>query len=157
MALAWNLLGQNPSGLPLDFKDVSPREVDNLIPPPEEIETEDDDDLGPMSPGGAGLVGIKVVSSVEDIRVEGMGVEVVGLPLLDTDAFQERMGRFWGCAPDMDTFNAVTREIILYYREQGFRVVDATWARQKLSTGVLQILVVEGKLNEANVDGARWF
>ena len=130
------------------------------MPPPEEIETEDDDDLGPMSPGGAGLVGIKVVSSIEDIRVEGvevMGVEVVGLPLLDTDAFHERMGRFWGCAPDMDTFNAVTREIILYYREQGFRVVDATWARQKLSTGVLQILVVEGKLNEANVDGARWF
>ena len=129
MALAWNLLGQNPSGLPLDFKDVSPREVDNLMPPPEEIETEDDDDLGLMSPGGAGPVGIKVVSSIEDIRVEGvegMGVEVVGLPLLDTDAFHERMGRFWGRAPDMDTVNAVTREIILYYREQGFRVVDAT-------------------------------
>lgn len=150
---------QNTSGLPLDFEDISPNEVENMPPPADEPETTDAE-AGLEEAAGVGLVGIKVVASVEDINVdgvEGSGVEIIGLPLLDNDDFRERMGRFWGKAPVMDTFNAVTREIVLYYREKGFRVVDAILPRQKLSTGVLQILVVEGKLNNIQVEGTKWF
>lgn len=153
---------QNPVGLPLDFENVSPKEIPETDGPEgDKVEEEPETEIDPTDPGsGIKLRGIQIVSAVDEIAQEGVtveGVVIKGLPLLDSDEFRDEMGRFWGAPMTMGTFNQVIRKIVLFYGEQGFQVVDAILPQQRLDTGTLQVLVIEGNLNEVSVENARWF
>lgn len=49
------------------------------------------------------------------------------------------------------------QEILLYYSQRGHPVVTLDIPQQKVSTGVLQIIVIEGKLGKVTVEGNKYF
>lgn len=49
------------------------------------------------------------------------------------------------------------QDIIFYYRERGRPVITLDIPQQKISSGVLQIIVIEGKLGKVTVEGNKYF
>jgi hemolysin activation/secretion protein len=51
----------------------------------------------------------------------------------------------------------MVRDIVVYYRENDRPVVDVIVPEQDITTGVVQLIVLEGRLGEIRVEGNEWF
>ncbi len=49
------------------------------------------------------------------------------------------------------------KQIIFYYRDQGYPFIIVQYPSQNISSGLLQLVVIEGKLGEVHVSGNKWF
>lgn len=107
------------------------------------------------------LKGLVFVPKVSDIRVNGRpgvkGVLVENVELMDQVEWQERLSDRIGTRFTMADLNAVLREVIVYYREAGRPVVDVVVVEQDITSGVVQLAVVEAHLGEVRAEGARYF
>jgi len=107
------------------------------------------------------LKGLVFVPKVSDIRVEGRpgvkGVLVENIAMMDEGVWQERLSHHIGTRFTMADLNAVMREVILHYREAGRPVVDLVVVEQDITSGVVQLAVVEAHLGEVRAEGARFF
>jgi hemolysin activation/secretion protein len=107
------------------------------------------------------LRGLVFVPRVADVREEGRpgvrGIVVEGVELMDEAEWQARFSRYLGARLTMADLNAIMREVILHYREEGRPVVDVVAAEQDITEGVVQLAVVEAMLGEVRAEGARFF
>ena len=125
----------------------------------------------PRSPGGdremiPGLKinGIIIVDEQAQIQQGGVeppesGVEVRGIPLLQTPEFISAMRAYLGRPVTENTIRDMQDEIILYCRERAHPLIDVFLKEQDISNGVLQLWFVEGRVGSVTVDnpGRRWF
>ena len=110
------------------------------------------------APKLSGLVLINDPKKVAKGSLKAKGVQVNGLPLLDqSDDFKERLRSYLGQPFSEDVRAKIVNDVVLFYRSQGRAVVDVSTPPQELTGGVLQVLVLEGKVGKVHVDGARWF
>lgn len=79
------------------------------------------------------------------------------LPLLRSGAFQRTMTPYLGQPVSLYNLNALVRDIILFYRRNDRPVVDVSIPQQNIKGGVIQLVVVEGRVGQVEVRGARWF
>lgn len=105
------------------------------------------------------LVGVRFIGKTDDVQKQGAttGVEVVGVGLLNTDAFKKRIEPFIGQPISLKAIKEIARAAILYCREQDRPFVNVSIPEQDITKGVLQILVVEGKVGKIEVEGNKWF
>ncbi|MBI4025179.1 MAG: ShlB/FhaC/HecB family hemolysin secretion/activation protein [Verrucomicrobia bacterium] len=106
------------------------------------------------------LDGIRFVSSPEAVikaGAKGQGIDAREVPMLANPAFEDRLKPYLDHPMTMKMLDAITRKTVLFFREHDRPVVDVAVPEQAVETGVVQILVLEGKLGDVKVEGNRWF
>jgi len=56
-----------------------------------------------------------------------------------------------------ETINSIKREIIQYYQKNGRPVIYVYTPPQDVSSGILQLVIIESKIGEITVEGNKWF
>jgi len=106
------------------------------------------------------LKGLVFVEKEDQIKADGLsGVQgvVATSELLQKPAFTEVMRKFFGKPVTLGGLDEITREVINYFREQGFPVVNVIVPQQTVKDGVIQILAIEARVGRVKVENARWF
>lgn len=108
----------------------------------------------------AELKGLVFVEKEDQIKPDGVpeiqGV-VASSELLQKPEFVVRMQRFLGKPVTLGGLDEITREVINFFREQGYPVVNVIVPQQNVKNGVIQILAVEARVGRVKVENARWF
>ena len=108
----------------------------------------------------AELKGLVFVESEEQIKVDGVA-GVTGIisssDLIQKAEFLGKMQPFLGKPVTLGGLDEITKEVINYFREQGFPVVNVIVPQQNVKDGVIQILAIEARVGRVKVEGARWF
>lgn len=107
------------------------------------------------------LRGLVLVCRPELVNPVGMpdatGLQLLELPSLDNPDFRALVAPYLGQPISMKRLNELLREIVLYYRRIDRPVVSVVVPEQEVKGSVIQLLVLEGKVGQVNVTGARWF
>jgi len=102
------------------------------------------------------LRGIRVVRSTSAVTKGGFGSvtgvvsESVELPPRVYDVFAERVGS----SLTLGGLNQMVRDAVIAYRKSDLPVVDVLVPEQEISSGVLQLVIIEGRLGDVLVEGA---
>ncbi len=80
-----------------------------------------------------------------------------GLPLLADPGFTRRVEPFLGRPLRLADLQQITRLASQWYRAHGRPFVSVTVPPQNISTGVVQVVVTEYRVNRVLVKGNRWF
>jgi len=108
------------------------------------------------TPLTSNLRGIRVVRSTREVSsgalggINGLMSEGVDLPPRVQSVFNARIGR----SLTLGELNQMVRDAVLAYRRSDFPVVDVLVPEQEITTGVLQLVVIEGRLGDVIVEGA---
>jgi len=108
----------------------------------------------------AELKGLVFVEKEDLIKTEGVaGVQgvVASSELLQRTEFADRLKKYFGKPVTLGGLDEITREVINYFREQGFPVVNVVVPQQTVKDGVIQILAIEARVGRVKVENARWF
>ena len=104
-----------------------------------------------------GLVFLASQSALQSGGITTEGLTASGIALLETPEFRALMSPYLGQPLSLRVLNRLTRDVVLYFRTHGRPVVDVLVPEQNISTGTVQILVIEGRLGEVRAEGNRWF
>ena len=108
----------------------------------------------------AELKGLVFLDSGEAVKAEGttgvVGI-VTGIAILQQEDFRDKLQPYWGKPATMATLNRISRDVIDYYRREGFPVVNVVVPRQTVRDGVVQFVVTEARVGKVIVEGAKWF
>jgi len=85
-------------------------------------------------------------------------VELRGVSPPEPDVFAKEIRKSYVGKPiSAQSMNSLVRDITRYYRRHKRPVVDVILPEQEITNGVLQIIVVEGRVGKVRVEGNRWF
>lgn len=102
------------------------------------------------------LYGIRVVPATRDVKkgspgsYSGVVTEGVELPSRVYNVFSARIGQ----PLSLGDLNAMVREAVMAYRKSDLPVVDVLVPEQEITSGVLQLVIIEGRLGDVLVEGA---
>ena len=106
------------------------------------------------------LIGMAFLGKPEELQPEGMA-DVSGIrntvPGLPNEVVQNIAGPYFGKAVTLGDLNKICRAITAYFEEEQKPVVSAVVPEQQIRGGVVQVLVVRGKMGKVQVEGNRWF
>jgi hemolysin activation/secretion protein len=108
------------------------------------------------TPLTSNLRGIRVVSSTGAVSKGGLGsvsgvvTEGVELPTRVHGVLSTRVGS----SLTLGGLNQMVREAVIAYRKSDLPVVDVLVPEQEISSGVLQLVIIEGRLGDVLVEGA---
>ncbi|MDD2707668.1 MAG: ShlB/FhaC/HecB family hemolysin secretion/activation protein [Verrucomicrobiae bacterium] len=101
------------------------------------------------------------VGSPDKVRKEGVpgaqGISAEGVPLLKKEEFTRIASDYMGKPVSRASLNKLTRDIILFYRKNDRPVVDVAVPEQDITEGVVQYIVLEGRLGCVKTEGNKWF
>ena len=107
------------------------------------------------------LEGLVFVKDPKDIVAAGLkapsGIKVMGVDLLEQDEFKHKMSGYLGHPLTEAVRMKIIEDVVLFFRENDRPILDVSTPPQEVTSGVLQILVMEGSVGEIRVEGARWF
>jgi len=132
---------------------------------------------GPLKPGAQITSTARPVAGGEDVvseKLEGIAflgtpgeVSAAGMasvrgitstvPGLDAAAAKEIAGKYLGGQVRMKDLLEICRQVTAYFQDKNQPVVTAMIPEQEVRGGVVQILVVRGKLGKVKVQGNRYF
>jgi hemolysin activation/secretion protein len=147
-------------GSPLDFQRVAPKAPPRAdrpasLPSPETEDPEDD------TPVLDRLVGIVLLDQPQEVRRQGWpryaGIKSEGDGLLANPGLVSRLTPFLGKATTFGDLQLLCAEVVKFYRENNRPVVDAQLPEQEITTGVVQVLVIEGRAGRVLAEEQRWF
>lgn len=104
-----------------------------------------------------GLVFITDPQAVKRDGVEVSDLDVSRVPALQTEAFKARMSKFLGKPVSLRSIEDLLQEVVDYYTSGDRPFVIVTSPEQDITGGVLQILVIEGKVGDVKITGAKYF
>lgn len=143
-----------------DYERFAPKPV----PPVEAPASEDSDDRAEVIGDSTVLVdslkGIIIRDSSAAIIPGGLsyeGIKPSDNDLTQTDEFAEILKPYLGQPVSLLSLNKMSRDIIVYFQDNGVPVVDVGVPQQDITSGVVQVVIVEGKVGDVSVDGARYF
>jgi len=146
---------------PLDFERVAPKRLPvtesrvTIPPPPERAVVADE------TPVLARLDGIVLLDEPRQVRRSGWprltGVKSEGSGLISSPELAARLAPFLGKPANFGDLQVICTEIVRFYRDNNRPVVDAQLPEQEVTNGVLQILVIEGRMGRVIAEGQRWF
>ncbi len=127
-----------------------------IVPPPpaEETEKAGNKVLIPS------LKGIKLVDDAAKIIPSGVyaeGIYANGLPLLLSNEIRAKLDAFLGKPLTPNRMRALSKTIVTWYREHDHPLVDVIFPQQDISSGTLQVIVMEFHVGKVGVTGNRWF
>jgi Hemolysin activation/secretion protein len=143
-----------------DYEQIAPKPVPTT-PSRDPLPPEPPPPSGDDSPLLENLRGVRILDSVEAVRAGGASVEGLELattnPLLSTEAFRTLLEPRLGRPLSLRDIDALSRDIVLYFRAQDRPLVDVVVPEQDITGGVLQLVVVEGRVGRVRAEGNRWF
>ena len=139
-----------PQTLPLDAPGLSarpqvPSVSDSALPP-----SGDEAVLAPV------LKGLLFLSDRNAVRREGVkreDIESVALPFVTGVGFEHIGARYLGQPITLRQLNQLTHDLVVFYREHDHPIVDVLVPEQDISSGVVQVLVLDGKLGRVRAEG----
>jgi hemolysin activation/secretion protein len=144
----------------LDFQRVAPKPPPQLqrpaaLPAPEKANFKDD------TPVLNKLEGIVLLSEPKQVRPNGWsrvaGVKSEGKGLISSPQLAARLNAFLGKPATFGKLQEISAEIVRFHRDNNRPVVDAQLPEQNVTNGVVQILVVEGRVGRVLAEDQRWF
>lgn len=109
------------------------------------------------------LKGIVFVKSLHEVKKSGFeGVEGIrtigqGLEVLRRPSFEQLMSKYVNHPASLLSLNQMTRDVILYYRENNFPLINVIIPEQDVTTGIVQVVVLSGKAGSISIEGNHWF
>jgi len=103
-----------------------------------------------------GVVLLKIDDKVAE-QADATGVDSSRIPLLNTDAYRQKIGYFIGKPISMKRLNQIVRLTILHHRGKDRPLVDVIVPEQDITNGVVQLVVIEGKVGQVKIEGNEWF
>lgn len=91
------------------------------------------------------------------IQVKVNTLNIEGNTVLEDDEFSDIQALYEGRLLDMEGIRRMAEAIVTRYRENDYLTVSAYLPEQNLSDGQLTIRVVEAKIGEVSVEGARFY
>ncbi len=85
------------------------------------------------------------------------GVDISALPRLQTPEFRKILESYLGRPVSMAALDRLIKDIYAYYTAMDLPFVSVTLPEQDITSGVVQLLVIEGGLARLRIEGARWF
>ncbi|MFZ5806753.1 MAG: ShlB/FhaC/HecB family hemolysin secretion/activation protein [Verrucomicrobiota bacterium] len=104
-----------------------------------------------------GLVFVDSQDKVSKDALDKTGIHIPGIALEETASLVEKLRGFLGKPVSFNLLHDIAGEVILYYRDQDRPVVDVIVPEQDITLGVVQFVVVEGRLESVEAKGNRWF
>ena len=107
------------------------------------------------TPLTSNLRGILVVRTTQDVRRSGLGsvsglqTDGVDLPPRVASVFDSRIGS----SLTLGGLNQMVRDAVIAYRRSDLPVVDVLVPEQEIQSGVLQLVIIEGRLGDVIVEG----
>ncbi|NNE91993.1 MAG: ShlB/FhaC/HecB family hemolysin secretion/activation protein [Verrucomicrobiales bacterium] len=101
------------------------------------------------------LRGIRIVSGTRDVQKGGLGGvsgivnEGVNLP----EKAEAALAAYLGQSLTLGTLNQMVRDTVVAYRESDLPVIDVLVPEQEVTSGVLQLVIIEGRIGDIMVEG----
>ena len=107
------------------------------------------------------LTGLVFVKDPKEIIQTGApdisGIRIRGIVLLEQDEFKQKMAGYLGHPLTEAARAKIIEDVVLFFRAQNRPILDVSTPPQEITSGVLQVLVLEGAVGQIRVEGARWF
>ncbi len=148
-----------------DLRRIEPKPVPSQVEPPE-AEPVTPKEPAPPSPADETVMdkALKYLVFITDSKqvkvnppVPKRGIDARMVSMLGTETARNILSPFMGQPVSMASLNRLIASLYLYYSEQDLPFVSITLPEQDITHGVVQILVIEGSLNEVAIEGARYF
>ena len=85
------------------------------------------------------------------------GVRLINLTVPEETKFRQLIDPYVGRKLTRGDLNTLIQTIIIYYRSENRPVVDVEVPEQDITTGVLQVVILEGRAGKVIAQGQRWF
>ncbi len=106
----------------------------------------------------AQIKGIKIVGSLKEFNPDGVplkpGLDVGNDALMKRKDFAKVVGKFISKPLNEARMRELQKEIILYYRRHNRPLIDVLYPEQDVSNGMLQIILIQGKLKAVVIQDA---
>ena len=103
------------------------------------------------------LVFVPTPSAVSKGLVKAQGIELKNVTPPSPASFESVVSPYLGQTITHGRLNSLVKDIILFYRGHDRPVVDVIVPEQDITTGVVQLVVLEGRVGKVTVAGNRWF
>ena len=106
------------------------------------------------------LKGLVFVAKPDDVVKNGLhtkGITLKDVTVPDAPRFTALAGKYLEGKLTRGTLNQLIADIVVYYRQHDRPVVDVIVPEQDITTGTVQIVLLEGRLEKVTVSGNRWF
>ena len=98
-----------------------------------------------------GLVFLEKADQLKESGVPGLTGVVTGIAMLKREEFQAKLRPYFGRPASLSVLDKICRDVIEYYRRNGFPVVNVIVPRQTVRDGAIQFLVTEAKVGKVIV------
>lgn len=145
-----------------DYQHLAPKSP--TPPPPGQI-TEPEPPLGNGKEAQTLLLpelkGLVFLPSPDQVKAEGItgktGVDLSRVSVPDPNEYQKLALPYIGKKLTKGKLDQLIRETVIYYRSHDHPVVDVIVPEQDITNGVVQILLLEGRVGHVSASGNRWF
>ena len=103
------------------------------------------------------LVFVPTPSSVSKGLVRAQGIALKNFAPPSPASFESVVSPYLGQTITRGRLNSLVKDIILFYRGHDRPVVDVVVPAQDITNGVLQVVILEGRVGKVTVAGNRWF
>ena len=107
------------------------------------------------------LRGVFILSDPKQVRKKGVtgqaAVEPGNVPFAQRPDFVNAVRPYLGQPVTMKSLAELTRSIVAYYRDHDRPVVNVYVPEQSITTGFVQVVVVESRVEKVDATGARYF
>lgn len=145
-----------------DFEKIKPKPVESNLEKPK-IETQDSTSVTSEKENKIVLEKLKGLVFVEDIKqikADGIkdidGILAENLPELQSDWFKKEMDAFLGKSFGLHESQLIISEVAKFYKKYNGSIVAVLIPDQNISNGVIQLIVLKGKVGDINISGNRW-
>lgn len=104
-----------------------------------------------------GLVFVDSQDKVAKDALDKTGIHIPGIALEKTGPLVEKLRTYLGKPVSFNLLYDIANEVVLFYRENDRPVVDVVVPEQDVTLGVVQFVVVEGRMGAVSARGNEWF
>lgn len=106
------------------------------------------------------LEGVVLVPNPQAVATGGTqasGIVLRGVKVPAPRSFNARLQPYLGQTLTRGKLNALIADVITFYRQHDRPIVDVIVPEQEITNGVVQLVVLEGRVGSISVAGNRWF
>ncbi len=144
-----------------DFNRIAPKAVPaqpaDATAAPNQSQKESGDPRQVLVENLKALVFVPTPGAVSPGLVHAHGVELRNVVTPAPDEFHAVVSPYLGETVTRGKLNVLVQSIILFYRQHNRPVVDVVVPAQDITNGVLQIVLLEGRVGKVVATGNRWF
>lgn len=152
------MLGLLAQDLDMRYQPISPLgNVGEITLPEDKIEVSGSTDI--LIPSLNAVIFVNNQSMVRSPAPDGVGVmiEGIGLEFIQNASFRRNVEKYLNQSVSIASLNALARDVIMYYKNNGRPVVDVSIPEQDITNGVVYVVVTEARLGRVSYEGNRYF